>query len=242
MAAHAASGQGGRFRRLLEQSGLGYGLAVPKSQQIFGPRIDHLFAQAPMEVWGPISCGDGTMGPRLDHWTVLELPTVAVFGYPGDVPVRRRWVLVGRSLSESEEIAYFLAYVPRESAVATLVRFAGMRWQIEECFQAAENECGLDRLISHHSFFQMKNSPRRPPRRHPTLRYPAQRRPGLYPAGEVWRLRSFLPLFHCSWPMPDDVHPVTELPGSGPRGRPEVPGSAGWRHSRVGRGGGRHWR
>jgi SRSO17 transposase len=28
--------------------------------------------------------------------------------------------------------------------VADLVRVAGMRWQIEECFQAAKNECGLD--------------------------------------------------------------------------------------------------
>ncbi len=25
-----------------------------------------------------------------------------------------------------------------------MVRVAGMRWQIEECFQAAKNECGLD--------------------------------------------------------------------------------------------------
>uniref|UniRef100_UPI0038B6381B IS701 family transposase n=1 Tax=Streptomyces chiangmaiensis TaxID=766497 RepID=UPI0038B6381B len=57
--ADAAYGQEGRFRRLLEQSGLGYVLAVPKSQQVFGPRIDHLFAQAPDEAWEPISCGDG---------------------------------------------------------------------------------------------------------------------------------------------------------------------------------------
>ncbi|UUU37734.1 hypothetical protein [Streptomyces sp. NBC_00162] len=46
----------------LEQSGLGYVLAVPKSQQVFGPRIDHLFAQAPDEVWERISCGEGAKG------------------------------------------------------------------------------------------------------------------------------------------------------------------------------------
>lgn len=28
--------------------------------------------------------------------------------------------------------------------MADLVRVGGMRWQIEECFQAARNECGLD--------------------------------------------------------------------------------------------------
>ncbi|MED7828739.1 hypothetical protein ACFQ0G_48395 [Streptomyces chiangmaiensis] len=39
-----------RFRRLLEETGIGYVLAVPKSQQVprFG-RIDHLFTQAPDE-------------------------------------------------------------------------------------------------------------------------------------------------------------------------------------------------
>ncbi|MEU1596458.1 transposase [Streptomyces sp. NPDC005708] len=62
VAADAAFGQEGRFRRLLEQSGLGYVPAVSKSQEVFGPRIDHLFAQAPMEAWEPISCGEGTKG------------------------------------------------------------------------------------------------------------------------------------------------------------------------------------
>ena len=50
----------------------------------------------------------------------------------------------GHCVREPEGIAYFLAYAPRETAVADLVRVAGMRWQIEECFQAAKNECGLD--------------------------------------------------------------------------------------------------
>jgi hypothetical protein len=45
--ADSAYGQEGRFRRLLEQSGVGYVLAVPKSQFSVGcPRIDWLFAQA----------------------------------------------------------------------------------------------------------------------------------------------------------------------------------------------------
>ncbi|WP_138968789.1 IS701 family transposase [Streptomyces sp. YIM 121038] len=144
VAADSAYGQEGRFRRLIEQSGLGYVLAVPKSQQVFGPRIDYLFAQAPGEAWETISCGDGAKGPRRYHWAALELPTVAEFDCQGEAPVRRRWALARRSISKSQEIAYFLAYAPRETTVADLVRIAGMRWQIEECFQAAKNECGLD--------------------------------------------------------------------------------------------------
>ncbi|MGK5533595.1 IS701 family transposase [Streptomyces sp. URMC 129] len=142
--ADAAYGQEGRFRRLLEQSGLGYVLAVPKSQQVFGPRIDHLFAQAPDEAWEPISRGDGAKGPRLYHWAAVELRAVTEFDYQGTVLVGRRWALARRSVGKPDEIVYFLAYAPPETTVADLVRVAGTRWQIEECFQAAKNECGLD--------------------------------------------------------------------------------------------------
>jgi SRSO17 transposase len=40
--------------------------------------------------------------------------------------------------------AYYLAYAPAGTGIAELVRIAGTRWAIEEAFQAAKNECGLD--------------------------------------------------------------------------------------------------
>ncbi|TWD13548.1 hypothetical protein FB570_11740 [Streptomyces sp. T12] len=49
-----------------------------------------------------------------------------------------------RSLSDPEEVAYYLAYAPVGVEIAELARIAGSRWAIEECFQAAKNECGLD--------------------------------------------------------------------------------------------------
>nr|WP_107488208.1 IS701 family transposase [Streptomyces sp. gb14] len=143
--ADSAYGQDNRFRRLLEQSGVGYVLAVPKSQFSVGcSRIEGLFAQAPNEAWEKVSCGDGAKGPRVYHWAAVRLPAVAEFDYQGDVPYRMRWALARRSISKPEEIAYFLAYAPLHVTVQELVRVAGARWAIEECFQAAKNECGLD--------------------------------------------------------------------------------------------------
>ncbi|MFI0712224.1 hypothetical protein ACH4SK_16485 [Streptomyces inhibens] len=49
-----------------------------------------------------------------------------------------------RSLSDPGEPAYYLAYAPVGIEMAELVRIAGSRWEIEESFQAAKNECGLD--------------------------------------------------------------------------------------------------
>ncbi|MER6066708.1 hypothetical protein ABT167_37285 [Streptomyces sp. NPDC001792] len=41
-------------------------------------------------------------------------------------------------------IAYYLACAPLDATVADPVRVAGCRWKIEESFQSAKNECGLD--------------------------------------------------------------------------------------------------
>nr|WP_267717360.1 hypothetical protein [Streptomyces sp. CoH17] len=74
----------------------------------------------------------------------MRLPAVAEFDYQGEVPHRMRWALARRSIRRPDEIAYYLAYAPHQTTVQELVRVAGARWAIEECFQAAKNECGLD--------------------------------------------------------------------------------------------------
>ena len=124
---------------------MGYVLAVPKSQFSVGcNRIETLISQAPEEAWKQLSCGDGAKGPRLYDWAAIRLRAVVEYDYQGDVPVRQRWALARRSLSRPEEIAYYLAYAPLDTTVEELVRVAGARWAIEESFQAAKNECGLD--------------------------------------------------------------------------------------------------
>ncbi|MBZ9644518.1 IS701 family transposase [Streptomyces sp. PSKA30] len=141
--ADAAYGQEWRLRRMLEEAALGYVLAVPKSQQVprFG-RIDYLFTQAPEEAWEMRSCGDGAKGPRVYHWAALQIASIEDFD--GEMPTHQRWALARRSISKPDEIAYYLAHAPQGTDVGHLVRIAGMRWAIEEAFQAAKNECGLD--------------------------------------------------------------------------------------------------
>ncbi|WP_436847815.1 IS701 family transposase [Streptomyces avermitilis] len=141
--ADAAYGQEWRFRRMLEETAVGYVLAVPKSHQVprFG-RVDHLFTQAPDAAWEKRSCGDGAKGPRVYHWAAVQLPVIEDFD--GERPTHHRWALARRSISRPDEIAYYLGYAPVGTCVDRLVSVAGRRWAIEECFQAAKNECGLD--------------------------------------------------------------------------------------------------
>ncbi|MFD5995910.1 IS701 family transposase [Streptomyces bacillaris] len=144
--ADEAYGQEWKFRRLLEELGVGYVVAVPKSQQVKSLagfwRIDELIAQAPEDAWQRISCGDGAKGPRAYDWASAKLPAIGFSD--GDTPTHHRWVLARRSLTRPDEISYYFAYAPLACTVADLARVAGTRWAIEECFQAAKNECGLD--------------------------------------------------------------------------------------------------
>ena len=66
--ADSAYGQDSHFRRFLENVGLSYVVAVPKSQQVHGPRIDNLFIQAPPEAWQRLSTGPGAKGERVYDW------------------------------------------------------------------------------------------------------------------------------------------------------------------------------
>jgi SRSO17 transposase len=144
--ADEAYGQDWHFRRLLEQLDVGYVVAVPKSQSIKSlagiRRIDQLIEDAPADAWQRLSCGDGAKGPRVYDWAAAKLPANLIFD--PDPPTHHRWVMARRSLSDPGELAYYLAYAPVGIELAELVRVAGSRWAIEECFQAAKNECGLD--------------------------------------------------------------------------------------------------
>lgn len=140
--ADSAYGQDSHFRRFLEDHGLSYVVAVPKSQPVHGPRIDHLINQAPPQAWQRLSAGSGVKGERHYDWAAARLPAVAEFD--GQEPTRQRWLPARRSITEPDEIAYYLACAPLDATVADPVRVAGCRWKIEECFQAAKNECGLD--------------------------------------------------------------------------------------------------
>jgi SRSO17 transposase len=53
-------------------------------------------------------------------------------------------LLARRSINHPDQVAYFVCHGPRRSSLADLTWIAGARWRIEECFQQAKNEAGLD--------------------------------------------------------------------------------------------------
>ena len=55
-----------------------------------------------------------------------------------------RWSLIRRHRRDASERAYYLVFAPAGTELAELAGAAGLRWTIEECFQRAKEELGLD--------------------------------------------------------------------------------------------------
>jgi len=146
--ADEAYGQDYKFRSWLEQRKIGYVVAVPRSQTVPGhtstSRADVLAGQAPKQAWKRRSYGQGVKGPRMSDWAVASLPCYEDITPPGWA----RWLLVRRALTRNTkdelELAYYLCCGPAATADEELIRVAGSRWAVEECFQTAKTETGLD--------------------------------------------------------------------------------------------------
>jgi SRSO17 transposase len=59
------------------------------------------------------------------------------------------WLLVRRQTKTPpgktrKELAFYRCAGPARTSLRELIRVAGARWAIEECFQSAKNEAGLD--------------------------------------------------------------------------------------------------
>jgi SRSO17 transposase len=133
--ADEAYGDNGKLREWLEKSKIAYVVAVACDTRVPAGagqtiRADKLAAKVPASAWHRMSCGTGSKGERLYDWALADARN-------------GRHLLVRRSLT-SGELAYYLSWSPRSVTLAELVKTAGARWAVEECFQAGKNETALD--------------------------------------------------------------------------------------------------
>jgi SRSO17 transposase len=129
-----------KLRERLEERQLPYVMAVACSEPAAVPagsfRADELAALVPAGAWERLSCADGSKGPRLYDWALIETADAG------------HWLLARRSLNRNAkgdlELAFFRCWSPRPVTLPELVAVAGARWGIEDCFAEAKNETGLD--------------------------------------------------------------------------------------------------
>ena len=143
VAADSAYGRDGKFRAFLQAHRMPYVVEIPVKQTVADTggrrRVDTLIGRAPVDAWHRVSAGAGVRGERVYDWAWATLPAVE------EIPAGFvRTLLARRSIDDPTDIAYYLCFHPDALEREEIVRVAGARWAIEECFQAAKNETGLD--------------------------------------------------------------------------------------------------
>ncbi len=135
-------GQDPALRGWLEGRRMAHVLAIKRSELLAvgdgsaKPSAAQLAAAVPAEGWVGASAGQGAKGRRLYDWTRIRLAGPAA-------PGMARWLLVRRSRRDGE-LAFSACFGPASTSLVGLVRVAGSRWVIEDGFQQAKNEVGLD--------------------------------------------------------------------------------------------------
>jgi SRSO17 transposase len=140
-------GSDGKLRGFLEERGQAYVLAVTKAHNVWydleQQSVETLAATVNDSGWQRLSCGAGAKGERLYDWSLIRLSrSLPVDGYFAAVLTRR-------SLSNGD-LTYFMIFAPLGTSLDSLVHVAGSRWKIEECFELAKGEVGLDQYEVRH--------------------------------------------------------------------------------------------
>lgn len=141
----AAYGSDHSLRRMLEERRQPFVLAVRSNHHLRFLTREGVAQTDPAgladafadEDWTPHAAGEGAKGIRLYDWARASLPWTCDAGF-------ERWVLIRRNRREPDKRAYYLVFAPEGTTLAELAGAAGLRWTIEECFQRAKDDVGLD--------------------------------------------------------------------------------------------------
>jgi SRSO17 transposase len=94
--------------------------------------------------WQRLSAGHGTKGERLYDWAYCELADLDIAEYAEEVTgLWTRGLLIRRSI-EDGKLAFFSTWCPAGTKIETLVAVEGHRWAVEDAFETAKTELGLD--------------------------------------------------------------------------------------------------
>ena len=133
------------LRLWLEREEIAHVMAIKSNEKLWaltdrGPllvRADRLAAGVEESAWVRCSAGNGAKGPRVYDWAAVDIR-------PLREPGKGHWLLARRSVAKPGELAFYVCFGTADTTLEELVRVAGTRWAIEECFEEAKGAVGLD--------------------------------------------------------------------------------------------------
>src|SRR5450759_4230500 len=142
----------GELETALRKAGNGYVLGVAanhvfhswgKKQMVRGSAAK-IAQNLPKSAWRRLSAGDGTKGARLHDLAYIELADLDAGEYNSTLTGKwTRGLLIRRNIADGD-LAFFSTWCPKDTSMKKLVSVEGHRWAIEDSFETAKNELGLD--------------------------------------------------------------------------------------------------
>jgi len=142
----------GDIETVLRKAGKGYVLGVAANhvfrswgkRQLVGGAASKIAQNLPKSAWRRLSAGEGTKGPRLHDWAYLELADLDAGEYNSTLTGEwTRGLLIRCNIADGD-LAFFSTWCPKGTPMKKLVSAEGRRWAIEDSFETAKNELGLD--------------------------------------------------------------------------------------------------
>lgn len=142
----------GDLEMALRRAGKGFVLGVNANHWFHSWRPDvmwvgearEIIKTLPEDAWIRCSAGHGTKGERWYDWLYCPMADLQVSEYSDTLSgTWTRGLLVRRNPADGD-LRYFTTWCPHGTPLETLVQVEGTRWRIEEGFETAKNEFGLD--------------------------------------------------------------------------------------------------
>jgi len=142
----------GNIETALRRAGRGYVLGVNSNRQFnswqakppIAGTAEQIAGMIEPQLWQRLSAGDGTKGARLHDWAYCELADLDAADYnKKHSGLWTRGLLIRRNIADGD-LAFFSTWCPAGTGIQTLVTVEGHRWAIEDSFETAKNELGLD--------------------------------------------------------------------------------------------------
>ena len=142
----------GEIETALRRAGKAYVLGVAANhvfnswgkEQFVRGAASKIAQNLPKSAWRRLSSGEGTKGARLHDWAYLELADLDAGEYDSTlVGEWTRGLLIRRRIADGD-LAFFSTWCPKGTPMKKLAAVEGHRWAIEDSFETAKNELGLD--------------------------------------------------------------------------------------------------
>jgi len=89
--------------------------------------------------WYRRKVSEGTKGPIEYEFTKRRI----ILSKNG-TPEKTVWLIIRRTIGENSIYRYFISNAPLSTRLPTFVWLSGLRWPIEQCFEEAKTELGMD--------------------------------------------------------------------------------------------------